>query len=130
MFTDGVDVLVQEQYNYEAVVKGELDNKYRVHSLPGGGVKRGVSYAQGMKEEITEEMGIQLSAKEISTYEFQNYLLGNNKLMRIYKILIPLEELQGVADQAKAYQAALPQKFLKGGESYQEVYTSYTIPLN
>jgi hypothetical protein len=22
MFTDGVDVLVQEQYNYEAVVKG------------------------------------------------------------------------------------------------------------
>lgn len=82
-----------------------------------------------MKKEVAEEMGIQLSAKEISTFEFQNYSIGNDKLMRIYKILIPSEELQRIVEKAKAYQAALSQKYLRG-MAYQEVYTSYIIPLD
>lgn len=34
MFTDGSNILVQEQYNYQAVVKGKSDeiNTYRAHS--------------------------------------------------------------------------------------------------
>ena len=40
MFTDGVNVLVQKQYNYQAVAKGTLDDKYRVHSLPGGELRK------------------------------------------------------------------------------------------
>ena len=63
-----------------------MDDKYRVHSLPGGGVEKSLSYDKIMKKEIAEEMGIQLSAKEISTFEFQNYSIGNDKLMRMYKI--------------------------------------------
>jgi len=72
---------------------------------------------------------MQLLTKAISTFEFQNYSIGGDKLMRIYKILIPSEELQRVADQAKAYQAALPQKYLRR-IAYQEVYTSYIMPLD
>ena len=44
--------------------------------------------------------------------------------MRIYKILIPSEELQSIA-----YQAALSQKYL-GGMAYQALYTSYIMPLD
>jgi len=129
MFTDDVNILVQEQYNYEAVVKGKSEDKYRVHSLPGGGVEKGLGCDQSMMKEINEEMEMQFSVKQIKVLEFQNYQINNNKFMRIYKILVTSEKLQSIADKAKVYQATLPQK-LKGGKAYQEVYTSYIISLN
>jgi ADP-ribose pyrophosphatase YjhB (NUDIX family) len=130
MFTDDVNILVQEQYNYEAVVKGKSEDKYRVHSLPRGGVEKGLGCDQSMMKEINEEMGMQFSVKQIKVLEFQNYQIDNNKFMRIYKILVTSKKLQSIADKAKIYQATLPQKFLKGGKAYQEVYTSYIISLN
>ena len=97
-----------------------------MYSLPGGGVERGLNYNQSMMKEINEEMGI----KQIKIFAFKNFQIDNNKFMKIYKILVISEKLQGIADKAKAYQAALPQKLLKGGGAYQEVYTSYIIPLD
>ena len=55
MFTDGSNILVQEQYNYQAVVKGKSDDKYRVHSLPGGGVERGLNYNQSMIKKLMKK---------------------------------------------------------------------------
>ncbi|MFK7761552.1 MAG: NUDIX domain-containing protein [Candidatus Midichloriaceae bacterium] len=97
-----------------------------MYSLPGGGVERGLNYNQSMMKEINEEKGIE----QIKIFAFKNFQIDNNKFMKIYKILVISEELQGIADKAKAYQAALPEKLLKGGGAYQEVYTSYIIPLD
>ena len=49
----------------------------------------------------------------MQVFEFQNFQIDNDKFIRIYKILVTSEELQSIADEAKAYQAVLPQKFLK-----------------
>ena len=64
-----------------------------MYSLPGGGVERGLNYNQSMMKEINEEMGI----KQIKIFAFKNFQIDNNKFMKIYKILVISEKLQGIA---------------------------------
>ena len=51
-----------------------------------------MNYNQSMMKEINEEMGI----KQIKIFAFKNFQIDNNKFMKIYKILVISEKLQGI----------------------------------